>query len=73
MAYKWTWRYYLTGTIVGCVLGMFGFDRFYRGQIGLGILKLITVGGVGVWWLIDAIIWYVHLGKVSRELIREES
>lgn len=38
-------------------------DRFYRGDIGLGILKLITVGGIGVWWLVDACIWTYDLGK----------
>ena len=37
-------------------LGSLGVDRFMRGQIGLGILKLITGGVCGVWALIDLII-----------------
>jgi TM2 domain-containing membrane protein YozV len=37
-------------------LGWLGVDRFYRGNIGLGILKLITFGGFGIWALIDLIL-----------------
>ena len=37
-------------------LGCLGIDRFMRGQVGLGILKLITCGGCGVWALVDLII-----------------
>lgn len=38
------------------VLGMYGVDRFARGQIGLGLLKLCTFGGFGFWYLTDVAI-----------------
>lgn len=34
-------------------LGYFGIDRFLLDQVVLGILKLITFGGLGFWVLID--------------------
>ena len=42
------------------LFGCIGVDRFVRGQAGLGILKLLTVGGCGFWALID---WIVSLSK----------
>lgn len=30
-----------------------GVDRMLIGQVGLGVLKMITAGGCGIWWLID--------------------
>ncbi len=37
-------------------LGIFGAHRFYVGKIGSGVAQLLTVGGLGVWALIDLII-----------------
>ena len=39
--------------ILSIILGPYGIDRFYIGDIGLGMLKLITCGGAFVWFLID--------------------
>lgn len=44
-----------TALILSILLGELGIDRFYLGYTGLGLLKLITVGGFGIWWIIDII------------------
>lgn len=47
---------YIIALLFSIFLGYFGIDRFYMGQVGLGIGKLLTGGGCGVWWLIDIIL-----------------
>jgi TM2 domain-containing membrane protein YozV len=44
-------------TILLCFfLGVFGVHRFYVGKIGTGLLMIVTLGGLGIWALIDFII-----------------
>lgn len=49
-------REFIVALLLSIFLGSLGVDRFYMGYVGLGILKLITMGGCGIWWLIDVIL-----------------
>lgn len=42
-----------TMLIISIFLGGLGVDRFMLGETGIGVVKLITAGGLGIWWLID--------------------
>ena len=39
--------------VLSICIGGYGVDRFYIGDVGLGVGKLVTCGGCGIWWLID--------------------
>ena len=56
-------------TWVGTFLfGYFGVDRFMRGQIGLGVLKLL-IDLVGIWALIDFIIALTKYGNYKEDFV----
>ncbi len=50
-------------TLFSVFLGMFGVDRFVLGDIGLGVLKLITHGFCGILYIID---WFL-VSKAAKE------
>lgn len=54
---------WLIAVLLSWFVGYLGIDRFYLGQTGLGIAKLLTAGGCGVWWFIDAIL--ITVGSVT--------
>lgn len=44
-----------TTILLSYFLGLLGVHRFYTGYIGIGIIQLFTLGGLGLWSLIDLI------------------
>jgi len=44
--------------------GTLGIDRFYIGDTGLGIGKLLTCGGIGIWTIVD---WFLIMGATRNK------
>ena len=50
--------------IISLLAGTLGIDRFYIGDMGLGVLKLITCGGFGIWIVVD---WFLIMGSARSK------
>lgn len=46
----------LLALFLGGFLGLLGADRFYLGKWKTGLLKAVTLGGVGIWWFLDSVL-----------------
>lgn len=49
--------------LLSIFLGVFGADRFYLERFGTGLLKLLTFGGLTIWWYYD--IYLIATGKMT--------
>ncbi|XP_050296609.1 TM2 domain-containing protein CG11103 [Anthonomus grandis grandis] len=59
-------HYFTTTLLYSILLGFLGMDRFCLGQTGTAVGKLLTVGGLGIWWLVDIVL------LVTNNLVPED-
>lgn len=57
-----------TSIIISILAGSFGIDRFFIGDIGLGVGKLLTFGGCGIWTIID---WFMIQNATREKNLRK--
>jgi len=53
-----------TSIIVSVLCGSLGIDRFLIGDTGMGVGKLLTCGGLGIWTIID---WFLIMGATREK------
>lgn len=54
--------------ILGLFVGPLGVDRFYNGDVGLGLGKLFTLGGLGIWAIVDL---FLIMNAVRRKNLQK--
>ncbi len=50
--------------VISLIGGHFGIDRFVIGDVGLGIAKLLTCGGLGIWTVVD---WFLIMDRTREK------
>lgn len=53
-----------TMLIISILVGGLGIDRFMIGDTGLGIAKLLTCGGLGIWTIVD---WFIIQSRTKEK------
>ena len=59
---------WIIALLLSIFIGILGVDRFYVGHIGLGVVKLLTCGGLGIWAIIDIILFALDRIRDSNGL-----
>ena len=57
-----------TSLIISILAGSLGIDRFMIGDVGMGVGKLLTCGGFGIWAIID---WFLIMGATREKNLLE--
>lgn len=65
-----TYREPILMLIISLLGGTLGVDRFILGDMGLGVVKLLTCGGLGIWTIIDWFLIMERTREVNFEKLR---
>lgn len=58
----------IVALVLGIVFGPLGVDRFYNGDVGLALGKLFTLGGLGIWAIVDL---FLIMNAVRRKNLQK--
>uniref|UniRef100_A0A8C4Q563 TM2 domain-containing protein 2 n=1 Tax=Eptatretus burgeri TaxID=7764 RepID=A0A8C4Q563_EPTBU len=53
---RYTGHYFVTTLLYSFFLGCFAVDRFCLGHTGTAVGKMLTLGGLGIWWFVDLVL-----------------